>query len=109
MLQATYDNEADALYVTLMASTGVATTHELDPGTLVDLDSTGAVVGIEVLHPGRMWPVAEVIHRYGIGGLDRKLLEVMFPQIGGPKFAFASHEADGSATTHQVGLTVGCA
>ncbi len=108
MLQATYDHEADALYLKL-TSADVATTHELDPGTLVDMDSAGAAVGIEVLHPGRMWPVAEVIKRYRIGGLDRQLLEVMFPQVGGRKFAFGVNESDGSATTQQVDVEAACA
>ena len=31
-------------------------THYLDPGILVDLDTAGRVVGIEVLQPRWEWP-----------------------------------------------------
>ncbi|MBY0330124.1 MAG: DUF2283 domain-containing protein [Acetobacteraceae bacterium] len=47
----TYDQEADAAYVRL-APEGivVATTREVAPGIILDLDAGGRLVGIEVLN-----------------------------------------------------------
>lgn len=44
-----YDKEADALYVTVQPSKKVAKTRELEPGVLLDVDSKGKVVGLEIL------------------------------------------------------------
>ncbi len=42
-----YDADADALYARISS-----------------VDAAGRVVGIEVLNPGRIWPVAAILRRY---------------------------------------------
>jgi uncharacterized protein YuzE len=56
----TYDSEADALYIELREGV-VERTKSLEPGTLLDLDAHGRVVGVEVIRPARRWPVERVI------------------------------------------------
>ncbi len=47
----TYDPEADAAYVRLAPEdTPIATTREVAPGVILDLDAQGRLVGIEVLN-----------------------------------------------------------
>ena len=58
-----YDASVDALYVSLH-SARVHRTIEIDDGTNVDVDTMGHVVGIEVIHPGRIWPLATILRRY---------------------------------------------
>lgn len=50
MISTNYDVEEDALYVRI-APTGakVVETREVEPGIILDLDSSGRVIGIEVL------------------------------------------------------------
>ena len=43
-----YDPKADAMYIRI-ASAPVARTKELDKNTIIDFDSSGNVVGIELL------------------------------------------------------------
>jgi uncharacterized protein YuzE len=78
MIHTSYDFSVDALYV-LIADTDVARTEQLDAGTLVDLDADGAVVGVEVLRPGRVWPLADLLSRYAFSDEDAALLGAMFP------------------------------
>ena len=74
-----YDAEADALYVGLKADVGeVLRTRELDPSTLVDLDASGDLVGIEVLHPDREWPVEQAIRNYRIPQEDAAILRSLW-------------------------------
>ncbi len=54
-----YDHDADALYIE-MADAPVARTRQFDEGTIVDLDESGKVVGIEVLRPARDWPLEQI-------------------------------------------------
>jgi uncharacterized protein YuzE len=65
LLTSTHDLEADALYVAFNDG-AVARTVELDDGTLVDLDAKGAAVGLEVVHPNRVWPVDQFVERFRI-------------------------------------------
>ena len=58
-----YDADADALYARI-SSAAICRTAEIDLSTMVDLDAAGRVVGIEVLNPGRIWPVAAILRRY---------------------------------------------
>ncbi|GAB7043696.1 MULTISPECIES: DUF2283 domain-containing protein [Catenuloplanes] len=60
-----YDQEADAVYVTLAGGASVRTV-EFDPGTLVDVDAAGNPVGVEVLHPRREWPLAAIGERFDL-------------------------------------------
>jgi uncharacterized protein YuzE len=72
-----YDHEADALTIKL-ADGIVDRTVEVDSGTLVDLDAAGCVLTIEVIHPGRRWPLAEVLARFPIDPDDAKMLQGMW-------------------------------
>lgn len=80
MVTHTYDYEADALYISLAAGT-VARTDEVEPGTLVDVDTAGAAQGIEVLHPARSWPLEKIIGRYRIGSDAAAMLRAMHPNL----------------------------
>ena len=44
-----YDEDADALYVTVQPGTTVKETHELEPGIMLDVDNKGRVIGLEIL------------------------------------------------------------
>ena len=44
-----YDQEANALYITLRQTT-VAKTNEVAENLIIDLDDSGSLIGIEVLH-----------------------------------------------------------
>jgi uncharacterized protein YuzE len=59
-----YDQAADALYITLAEGVQVSRTVQIDAGTLVDLDRFGNVRGIEVVRPGRTWPLDEILSRF---------------------------------------------
>ena len=80
MLSTTYDQRADALYIRLRGG-ATARTECLDDWTMVDVDATGAALGIEVLHPARAWPLPQFLAKYKIVGATRQLLEQMFPQF----------------------------
>jgi uncharacterized protein YuzE len=43
-----YDSEADALYIRIAEQT-VIDTKEIEPGVMLDYDSNGQIVGLEVL------------------------------------------------------------
>ena len=60
MIQTTYDPEADAMPV-WFAAPGVTatTTEEVAPGVMLDFDSSGQVIGIEVLGVSRRSRSAE--------------------------------------------------
>jgi uncharacterized protein YuzE len=73
----TYDADADALYLAF-TDADVARTHCIDDGTIVDMDASGAIVGIEVLRPARDWPVDQILAAYEFSPVDRALLEAMY-------------------------------
>ncbi len=77
MFKVSLDANADALYVQL-GEQRVHSSIEMDPGTLVDVDEDGAVVGIEVLRPARDWPLDQVLEQFTIGERERVLLGAMF-------------------------------
>ena len=56
-MKVTYDQQADALYIEV-DDTPVARTLHIDRGTLVDLDSQGHLIGVELIRPARPWPLA---------------------------------------------------
>lgn len=68
-----YDHEADAVAIKL-ADGIVDRTVEVDSGTLVDVDASGRVLSIEVIHPARRWPLGEVIERFPIAPSDAAML-----------------------------------
>ena len=50
MMRTSYDPEADAFYARFAPDeTGIAETEEIAPGVMIDLDTNGNLVGIEVL------------------------------------------------------------
>jgi uncharacterized protein YuzE len=59
-----YDQQADALYITLAELAEVARTVQIDPGTLVDLDGRGWLIGVEILRAARPWPLDEILSRF---------------------------------------------
>lgn len=73
MVAQDYDAEADAVYVKL-ASRKVARTVEVDSGTLADVDANGRLVGVEVIHPDRAWPLDDIISRFDVP--DEQALEL---------------------------------
>jgi len=77
MISQTYDLDAHALYITV-SDHQIVRTAEIDRGTLVDVDATGAVVGIEVLNFDRCWPLTEVLDRFRVGPEDAAQLRAYF-------------------------------
>ena len=49
-----YDNLADAVYIKIRPEAKVGRTIEFAPETFVDLDSSGDLIGIEMLNPGQL-------------------------------------------------------
>lgn len=58
-----WDLTAGLLYLRLAAG-DVDRTVEVDAATNVDLSRAGKVLGIEVLAPGTLWPLARVLRRF---------------------------------------------
>jgi uncharacterized protein YuzE len=56
-----FDEQADALYVRL-AESPVVESEEVRPGVILDLDTRGEIVGIEILRVGQRLPTAELKH-----------------------------------------------
>lgn len=98
MIRQDYDLDADALYIQLTGAT-VARTAELDSGTIVNLDSAGQVVGIEVIQPQRAWPLEEILTRFAIAGAQATELRAYFPQPPQPQLA-PEHPAPMPPRTH---------
>jgi uncharacterized protein YuzE len=60
-----YSTDADALYIELEAVRRVARTVEVSPSCLVDLDTTGQPLGIELLTPSISFvSIPEVLTRW---------------------------------------------
>jgi uncharacterized protein YuzE len=60
-----YSTDADALYIELEAIRRVARTVEVSPSCLVDLDTAGRLLGIELLNPSASYlSIAEVGTRW---------------------------------------------
>jgi uncharacterized protein YuzE len=78
-----YDQQADALYVTLTAEAEVARTVQIDQGTLVDLDSRGRLIGVELIRPARPWPLDEILSRFPADYVDARLLRLLERAGGG--------------------------
>jgi uncharacterized protein YuzE len=77
-----YDLQADALYITLNEQAEVASTIQVDPGTLVDLDSRGNLIGVEVIRPARPWPLEEILSQFPTSDADAHLLCLLEPLPG---------------------------
>jgi uncharacterized protein YuzE len=76
-MQLIYDNEADALAVKL-AEGVVERTIEIDSGTLVDVEASGRVLTLEVIHPARRWPLDEVLARFPLTPDDAAVLRAIW-------------------------------
>lgn len=65
-ITATYDREADALYVRLTAGAR-ARAVEVDDMTYVDVDAGGDAVGIEFLYPSMRLNLSDPAAQFGLG------------------------------------------
>lgn len=90
MIRQSYDLDANALYITV-TDLPVTRTAEIDPGTLVDLDANGGIVGIEIIGPDRTWPVEDILARYHVVAEDAAQLRAYFPS--GAQLAPPGHPA----------------
>jgi uncharacterized protein YuzE len=72
-----YDQQADALYIALANNVRAARTVQIDPGTLVDLDVQGRLVGVEVIRPARSWPLDEILRRFPADPADAIVLRLL--------------------------------
>lgn len=73
VLSSEFDPSANALYLTF-SDADVWYTVEILGMTLADVDQNGRLVGLEVLHPDRPWPIDEVISRYARDSVDAREL-----------------------------------
>ena len=87
LISSVHDLEADALYITLTEGV-VARTIDLDSGTLVDVDADGRALGLEVIHPHRVWPVEEFIQRFDIPAAESQALRVYASGFNRPTPSF---------------------
>jgi uncharacterized protein YuzE len=79
-----YDDDADALYIAITDSP-IARTRRFDEGTLVDLDESGQVVGIEVLRPARDWPLEEIEASFRLGRDNTAILDSLWGTTREPR------------------------
>jgi uncharacterized protein YuzE len=79
MIRQKYDLEADALYIRI-TDRKVAYTDQVDPGTLIDFDDTDSIIGLEVIHPYRRWPLDLILERFDVSEQDARELRAYFPQ-----------------------------
>jgi uncharacterized protein YuzE len=69
-----YDQDADVAAFDLVRGAQIARTTQIDAGTLVDCDASGAVVSIEVIQPAHPWPLEEILARFDISAEHRAIL-----------------------------------
>lgn len=72
-----YDLDVRALYIRL-GDAEVVRTQEAGSNAAVDLDASGAVVGIEVLSVDYPWPVADILGDYPISATDEAEIRAYF-------------------------------
>jgi uncharacterized protein YuzE len=72
-----YDLDVGALYIALTDSPVVGT-REYGDNANVDLDASGAVVGIEVISAAHGWPLGEILADYPISETDAAQLLAYF-------------------------------
>jgi uncharacterized protein YuzE len=86
-MRISYDQAANALYI-FLSDTQAVQGVEMDGGTIVDLDAQGGIRGIEVINPGRAWPLDEVLERFDVGVDDALALRALWPGEG--RFPYAN-------------------
>lgn len=62
----TYDSSADAAYIYLQQDATVARSVLVDDERVVDLDDSGAVVGIEILTASGGFELEDIIERFDL-------------------------------------------
>ncbi|HEX6468258.1 MAG TPA: DUF2283 domain-containing protein [Streptosporangiaceae bacterium] len=67
------DQKTDALYIYL-SDQRPAATRQIEQGTVVDLDETGRLIGIEVICRHRAWPVEAILGAYPVSEADETRL-----------------------------------
>jgi len=78
-----YDMNVGALYIRL-ADQPVARTREIDGNTFVDVDSDGAVVGIEVISIEHPWALNDILRDYSVAPDEEVQLRAYFEDETGP-------------------------
>jgi uncharacterized protein YuzE len=97
-----YDLNAGALYIRL-SDAEVARTCEAGGNAAVDLDASGAAVGIEVRSAAQPWPLAEILASYTIPADQGTLLTSYFTgRYEVPRFSSAARAAVGGARTRLI-------
>jgi uncharacterized protein YuzE len=96
-----YDQQADALYIALAREIRAARTVQVDPGTLVDLDDNGQLLGVEVIRPARSWPLDEILRRFPTDPADALVLRLL--ELNAVRM-FAPTPSSSSAPAEQVQL-----
>lgn len=61
-----FDSVADALYVHLNDA-AVTRQREMPDGTIVDLDASGAIVGIDIVSASAAVDIAGIVDAFGLG------------------------------------------
>jgi uncharacterized protein YuzE len=84
-----YDITADALYIFVSEETPVDGV-EIDPGTVVDLDASGRIRGIEVIHPARSWPLERIAEEYDLDVPTILALRALWPADAGARYPYAN-------------------
>ena len=98
-ISATYDDQADALYLRIRAGER-ARTEEFDDRHYIDLDSGGNPLGIEILYPEMGLELEAISERFG---LQRQLVELV--EAAGASHHAVAPQAGYTAATHVLGAT----
>ena len=66
-MKASYDRHTDTLSIVFRPDDAIATSEELRPGLVIDLDDGGRVVSLEILDASRVIPEADRLDFQAIG------------------------------------------
>lgn len=80
-VRAEYDREADALYIRLREG-DVARSVEVDDVRVVDLDTTGAPIGVEILYPAENLAIASIARDFGFEHLLAEIDDAVVAELG---------------------------
>lgn len=76
-MKVNYDDTVDALYIELSGAV-VSRSVEYDPGTHVDVDASGTIVGIEVIQPARSWPLQVISVDFELDSATVSMLDALW-------------------------------